>query len=83
MIQSCFNGRFVYIHPYTDTATHDVTYQSLMRLLVDRGEPGSLAELPPIPDRFVFGRSAEELKKETKQIQFKQLCAAQNKWVDR
>ncbi|XP_052773230.1 schlafen family member 13-like [Mya arenaria] len=63
----------------TDTATHDVTYQSLMRLLVERGEPGTLEDLPLVPDRYVFGRSASELKKETKQIQFKQLCAAKNK----
>ncbi|XP_060597672.1 schlafen family member 13-like isoform X1 [Ruditapes philippinarum] len=63
----------------TDTATHEVTYQSLLRLLVNHGEAGSLQELPPIPDRYIFGRSAEELKKETKQIQFKQLSAPQNK----
>lgn len=63
----------------TDTATHEVTYQSLLRLLVNHGEPGSLQELPPIPNRYVFGKSAEELKKETKQIQFKQLASPQNK----
>lgn len=63
-----------------DTATHDVTYQSLIRLLVNHGESGSLQELPPIPERYIFGRSAEELKKETKQIQFKQLCEPQNRY---
>jgi hypothetical protein len=47
---------------------------------VNHGEAGSLQELPPIPDRYIFGRSAEELKKETKQIQFKQLSAPQNKY---
>ncbi|XP_052252656.1 schlafen family member 13-like isoform X2 [Dreissena polymorpha] len=63
----------------TDTATHNVTYQSLMRLLVEHGDAGRLEELPPIPDRFVHGRSAEELKKETKQIQFKQLATTFNR----
>ena len=63
-----------------DTATHEVTYQSLLRLLVNHGEAGSLQELPPIPDTYIFGRSAEELKKETKQIQFKQLSSPQNKY---
>ncbi|KAL4231483.1 platelet maturation [Mactra antiquata] len=58
----------------TDTATHEVTYQSLLRLLVNHGEPGSLLELPPIPDKYEYGRCAEGLKKETKQIQFKQLA---------
>jgi len=48
-----------------------------MRLLVSGGEMGSLLELPPIPDKFVFGQSASELKKETKQIQFKQLSTPQ------
>lgn len=62
-----------------DTATHEVTYQSLLRLLVNRGEPGNLLELPPIPDHYEYGRCAEELKKETKQIQFKQLASPQNK----
>lgn len=67
---------------FSDTATHDVTYQSLMRLLASGGEAGSLLELPPIPDRFIFGHSAEELKKETKQIQFKQLSTPQYRYCD-
>lgn len=63
----------------TDTATHEVTYQSLLRLMVNHGEPGTLLELPPIPGKYEYGKVAEELKKETKQIQFKQLATPQNK----
>lgn len=57
----------------TDTATHDVTYQSVMKLVTNRGEPETLDNLPPIPAAFIYGRTAERTKKETKQIQFKQL----------
>ena len=59
----------------TDTATHDVTYQSVMKLLTNEGQPGSLEDLPPIPTNFIYGHTAETTKKETKQIQFKHLSA--------
>ena len=45
----------------------------MLRLLVKTGEPGLLEDLPTVPQRFVYGQSDMELKKETKQIQFKQL----------
>ena len=60
---------------FTDTATHDVTYQSVMKLLTNQGQPGSLEDLPPIPISFIYGKAAETTKKETKQIQFKHLSA--------
>ena len=61
---------------FTDTATHDVTYQSVMKLITANDEPGTLEDLPPIPTTFIYGRSAERTKKETKQIQFKQLTSS-------
>ena len=66
---------------YTDTATHDVTYQSVMKLITANGYPGTLEDLPPVPTTFIYGRSAERTKKETKQIQFKQLTSSHQRLV--
>ena len=59
----------------TETATHDVTYQSVVKLLTKSGECGSLQDLPAIPSEYVFRRTKEQLKQEGKQIQFKHLTA--------
>lgn len=71
----------VYLFSLVDTATHDVTYQSVMKLVTNQGKPGSLDDLPPIPSSFIYGQAAERTKKETKQIQFKQLSSPQQRFV--
>ncbi|XP_061184332.1 schlafen family member 13-like [Saccostrea echinata] len=59
----------------TDTATHEVSYQSVIKLL-QRDESGKpLSALPSIPTNFQYGVTNEYLKQETKQIQFKQLSS--------
>ncbi|KAK3585478.1 hypothetical protein CHS0354_003326 [Potamilus streckersoni] len=63
----------------TDTATHEVTYQSVLKLLTQKGEMNTLNELPQVPSVYNYGCTAEELKKETKQIQFKQLSSPKSK----
>ncbi|OWF48453.1 schlafen family member 13-like [Mizuhopecten yessoensis] len=59
----------------TDTATHEVSYHSAMKLLTATGEPSDLCDLPHIPTEYHYGQTHESLKQETKQIQFKQLSA--------
>ncbi|XP_060064963.1 schlafen family member 13-like [Ylistrum balloti] len=59
----------------TDTATHEVSYHSTMKLLKASGEPSDLCDLPHIPTEYCYGETHEFLKQETKQIQFKQLSA--------
>lgn len=57
----------------TDTATHEVSYQSVIKLLQKEGPEKPLAALPPVPTDYYYGITHECLKQETKQIQFKQL----------
>lgn len=57
----------------TDTATHEVSYQSVIKLLQKEGPEKPLAALPPVPTDYNYGITHECLKQETKQIQFKQL----------
>lgn len=57
----------------TDTATHEVSYQSVMKLLQHKGEPCTVSHLPEIPDSFQYGHTDDKIKQETKQIQFKYL----------
>ncbi|XP_033756520.1 schlafen family member 13-like [Pecten maximus] len=59
----------------TDTATHEVSYHSAMKLLNSNGEPSDLSDLPHVPKEYHYGETHECLKQETKQIQFKQLSA--------
>ncbi|KAK3095720.1 hypothetical protein FSP39_018052 [Pinctada imbricata] len=62
----------------TDTATHEVSYHSVIKLLRKEGRCCSLADLPPIPEHFFYGKTCEQMKQETKQIQFKQLSTPNN-----
>ncbi|XP_069140967.1 schlafen family member 13-like [Argopecten irradians] len=59
----------------TDTATHEVSYHSAMKILNSTSEPSDLNDLPLIPTDYKYGETHECLKQETKQIQFKQLSA--------
>ena len=59
----------------TDTATHEVSYQSVMKLLQSKGEPYTIADLPPVPENFQYGHTNNKIKQETKQIQFKYLSS--------
>ncbi|CAC5380773.1 unnamed protein product [Mytilus coruscus] len=57
----------------TDTATHEVTYHSVMKLLQQKGAPCTISDLPQIPENFQYARTDSKIKQETKQIQFKYL----------
>ncbi|XP_041370884.1 schlafen family member 13-like [Gigantopelta aegis] len=59
----------------TETATHDVSYRSVVKLLTRAGECGSLSDLPAIPSEYAFRRTEDQLKQEGKQIQFKHLTS--------
>ena len=59
----------------TDTATHEVSYHSVMKLLQHKGAPGTIVDLPPVPEHFQYGRTDSQFKQETKQIQFKYLSS--------
>lgn len=63
----------------TDTATHDVSYHSAMKLLTSSGDPSDLSDLPVIPTEYRYGQTHLSLKQETKQIQFKQLSSSKSK----
>ena len=63
----------------TDTATHNVTYRSAVKLCKRQGPCDPLSSLPAIPTSFVYGRTEETLKQEGKQIQFKNLSSNFNK----
>ncbi|XP_067657442.1 schlafen family member 8-like [Haliotis asinina] len=62
----------------TDTATHEVSYQSAVKILSNTGEAGCLATLPPIPSSFQWKKTEETLKQEGKQIQFKMLTSGRD-----
>ncbi|KAK6186067.1 hypothetical protein SNE40_008174 [Patella caerulea] len=57
----------------TETATHDVSHRSVIKLLSKQGQPGLLSDLPPIPKEYYYLQTEESLKQEGKQIQFKSL----------
>ncbi|XP_046372103.1 schlafen family member 8-like isoform X2 [Haliotis rufescens] len=62
----------------TDTATHEVSYRSALKILTNTGEVGYLKTLPPIPRSFQWKKTEDTLKQEGKQIQFKMLTSGRD-----
>ncbi|XP_076461245.1 schlafen family member 13-like isoform X2 [Babylonia areolata] len=62
----------------TDTATHNVTYASVAKLLSKTGEPSPLGELPPVLTEYRYRQVEDTLKQEGKQIQFKLLATTKD-----